>query len=138
MMTANTQPAPIPKSVLNDYILARGLSRKDASHKCAELAKFLKACAISKEPLSPSVAIDDVWHEFILHTDEYITYCNKEFGKIIHHHPLRKATSEELRECYLRTINALTRNYGEIDTRLWPVENESSIAICDSGGCKGY
>lgn len=138
MMASNTHPVPIPKSVVNDYILTSGLAEDVASHKCGELAKFLRACAISKEPLSPSVAIDDVWHEFILHTDEYITYCNKEFGKIIHHFPLRTAAPEELRESYLRTINLLTHNYGEIDTNLWPVNDGASIAICDSGGCKGH
>lgn len=34
-----------------------------------------------------SVIVDDLWHEFILDTRNYMNYCNKFCGGYIHHHP---------------------------------------------------
>lgn len=34
-----------------------------------------------------SEVVDDLWHEFILHTKEYHKFCKNTFGKYIHHHP---------------------------------------------------
>ena len=31
--------------------------------------------------------LDQMWHEFILHTNEYHQFCNKFFGEYIHHVP---------------------------------------------------
>lgn len=35
----------------------------------------------------PSEVADLVWHNFILHTREYMNYCQKEFGEFFHHSP---------------------------------------------------
>ena len=35
----------------------------------------------------PSRVVDDLWHEFILHTREYQRFCDKAFGKYFHHVP---------------------------------------------------
>ncbi len=33
------------------------------------------------------LAIDEMWHAFILCTEEYATFCHHEFGQFIHHVP---------------------------------------------------
>lgn len=35
----------------------------------------------------PSQVVDDLWHEFILHTREYESFCKKAFGGLLHHTP---------------------------------------------------
>lgn len=35
----------------------------------------------------PSQVTDDLWHEFILYTKAYQTFCKKGFGKFFHHTP---------------------------------------------------
>ncbi|WOE82084.1 hypothetical protein RZO07_12980 [Pseudomonas protegens] len=35
----------------------------------------------------PSQVVDDLWHEFILHTRDYQAFCNKAFGQFLHHTP---------------------------------------------------
>jgi hypothetical protein len=35
----------------------------------------------------PSQVADDLWHEFILYTREYQTFCRKAFGGFLHHTP---------------------------------------------------
>ncbi|MFW9928918.1 MAG: glycine-rich domain-containing protein [Candidatus Thorarchaeota archaeon] len=37
--------------------------------------------------LPPSKDIDDVWHAHILHTKDYIKFCNEVFGEYLHHTP---------------------------------------------------
>lgn len=36
---------------------------------------------------APTVRIDDGWHHFILHTEDYMAFCQKFFGRYIHHYP---------------------------------------------------
>jgi hypothetical protein len=31
--------------------------------------------------------LDQVWHEFIIHTHDYFDYCMNTFGKYLHHSP---------------------------------------------------
>ena len=35
----------------------------------------------------PSKVVDDTWHEFILYTEAYQTFCIKAFGQMLHHTP---------------------------------------------------
>ena len=35
----------------------------------------------------PSQAVDEAWHAFILFTKLYESFCQKAFGKFLHHHP---------------------------------------------------
>jgi hypothetical protein len=35
----------------------------------------------------PSVVVDDLWHEWVLHTREYADFCEAAFGRFLHHVP---------------------------------------------------
>ncbi len=35
----------------------------------------------------PSVAVDDLWHEMVLHTREYAQFCDAALGRFLHHEP---------------------------------------------------
>jgi hypothetical protein len=35
----------------------------------------------------PSVVVDDLWHELVLHTRDYAAFCDAAFGRFLHHVP---------------------------------------------------
>lgn len=41
----------------------------------------------------PSQIVDDAWHEFILFTRSYDRFCNKAYGRFLHHTPAEAMTS---------------------------------------------
>lgn len=34
----------------------------------------------------PLLSLDKLWHIFILHTQDYVDFCNQYFGEYFHHH----------------------------------------------------
>jgi hypothetical protein len=49
---------------------------------------FRLAARHPKAKLSmPSVVVDDMWHEFVLHTRDYAEFCDAAFGRFLHHTP---------------------------------------------------
>lgn len=59
----------------------------DAERAADEAEAFLRAAADSPTPLRPSPIADVGWHAFLLHTREYAAFCDREFGRFIHHIP---------------------------------------------------
>jgi hypothetical protein len=53
------------------------------------LRQFFMAHLRSKRAFvaMPSQVVDAVWHEFILHTRGYDSWCNAAFGRLLHHTP---------------------------------------------------
>jgi hypothetical protein len=54
----------------------------------------------------PSQVVDDLWHEFILYTKNYETFCSKAFGEFMHHTPAASLGAEKhsnagLRRCWV-------------------------------------
>ncbi|WP_148307912.1 glycine-rich domain-containing protein [Actinoplanes friuliensis] len=47
----------------------------------------------------PSVVVDDLWHELVLHTREYAEFCDAAFGRFLHHTP-EASTSGGLKETF--------------------------------------
>ena len=66
----------------------------------------------------PSQIVDDAWHEFILFTREYETFCKKTFGYFLHHTPAESMSSPTVAQsgikliwklaCCLENINSKT------------------------------
>ncbi len=53
----------------------------------------------------PSQVVDDLWHEFILHTKNYDAFCARAFGRFMHHTPAAvmfssKQSNVGLRRCW--------------------------------------
>ncbi len=46
----------------------------------------------------PSKAVDEAWHEFILMTGDYMSFCEQAFGRYLHHSPHRPSTPNGLIE----------------------------------------
>ncbi|MBI2572473.1 hypothetical protein HYV86_01325 [Candidatus Woesearchaeota archaeon] len=53
-----------------------------------EFKKYVALLTISQQSLGMvSTKVDNVWHEFILFTREYMKFCDQFYGKYIHHQP---------------------------------------------------
>ena len=76
----------IPTSVLNYFQKNTGIPDDRCISLFAQLEEFL-AESSSTAPIVPTKEIDEAWHAFILHTQEYAAYCLNRFGKFIHHRP---------------------------------------------------
>jgi hypothetical protein len=84
------------------------LSLKDCQLVGRGLRKFfLTHLSSGRQYVSmPSQVVDDLWHEFILHTREYEKFCDKAFARFFHHKPAaamnlsRQHSNEGLRRCW--------------------------------------
>ncbi|MES2164053.1 MAG: hypothetical protein V4476_23095 [Pseudomonadota bacterium] len=65
------------------------LSLKDCQLVAQGLRQFFLAHLKSgrKFVSMPSQVVDDLWHEFILHTKNYQQFCRHGFGRFLHHTP---------------------------------------------------
>jgi hypothetical protein len=70
-----------------------GLTQTEIRQVLEGLRQFFLACLaaeghrIAKHVGMPSVAVDEAWHEFILMTRRYEEFCNRAFGRYLHHAP---------------------------------------------------
>ena len=60
--------------------------------------------------ICPGFCVDEVWHDHILHTKNYIDFCNKMFGEYLHHVPKNLITNDEFDPN--PTIELYTQFYG--------------------------
>lgn len=61
----------------------------------------------------PSQAVDEAWHAFILSTKAYATFCQRAFGKFLHHHPAETMRSRtEANKGIKRVWNLACRQEG--------------------------
>ncbi len=65
------------------------LSLKDCQLVAHGLRQFFLAHLKSRRQYvsMPSQVVDDLWHEFILHTRNYQSFCRHAFGRFFHHTP---------------------------------------------------
>ena len=66
-----------------------GFERKDSALVSRGLRQFFLAYLMSgrRYVSMPSQVADDLWHEFILYTREYDSFCSRAFGGFLHHTP---------------------------------------------------
>ncbi|MGW1813457.1 glycine-rich domain-containing protein [Streptomyces sp. NPDC002125] len=94
-----------------------------------QMAAFLTACATSDRPLSPSPEVDDYWHAFLMHTEDYDTWCADRFGKKVHHKPGYLDPEEHGGGKMLRqyAVDTITELGFLVDPDFWP---EIELAEC--------
>ncbi len=93
----------------NDEIVHRFTTLWDVSFAEAqdlflETKKWLWLCAQpAKHRLkitNPLLIIDEMWHNFVLFSREYMEYCHDCFGRYIHHAPTPHRDKEEYKKQY--------------------------------------
>ena len=91
-----------------------------------EYVRFMQLKFVEKDfdatKLSPSVAVDSVWHRHILNTRAYASDCMALYGKVIHHNPDGADDDCELIERrYQKTLAVYKQTFGEeAPEAYWP------------------
>lgn len=99
-----------------------------------EVLRFLSLIAASNKVLTPPLILDLAWHEFILFTKVYGTWCNRHLGRFIHHTP--GGTQDENNFQLRRTLKLYNLYFGRPDPRFWGEHGYlSEPAHC--GSCDG-
>lgn len=62
------------------------------------LRQFLLACGSTPTLAAamPSKTVDEAWHEFLTYTRDYAEFCERAFGRFLHHVPETTMTATEL------------------------------------------
>ena len=79
-----------PVGVFEKFARARpGLDHKQQQLVARALRQFFLTFLKSNcgRVAMPSQVVDDLWHEFILFTREYKSFCDRAFGAFLHHTP---------------------------------------------------
>lgn len=67
--------------------------------------------------------IDNMWHNFILYTNDYTDFCQRYFGEYLHHVPdvadKMQQTEEEFKEHMEKYLSYVYDNLGEETVRSW-------------------
>jgi uncharacterized membrane protein YgcG len=112
--------------------------QKTAARWLHEAMKFLDAVADSKEQIAPSKKVDEAWHAFILHTSQYMSWCESRYGRYIHHVP----TDKPDRTAYARSYKVMRSRHGDLDRSVWPVPGMGGYVgaggSCGGGSCGGH
>ena len=89
--------------ILEGFMGRYNVSMDEAKDIFTETKKWLwlaseKSVNGDKEPLfidGPLLVIDEMWHNFILHTTHYYRYCLKKFNQVLHHVPTTPKEKQE-------------------------------------------
>ena len=84
-----------------------------------------------------SDVIDPFWHMHILHTKQYVSFCDDVIGDYMHHDPLDHADTEELRavkRLYDYTLEVYERMFNHVDPEFHPEDQPLNRMICVHGG----
>ncbi len=97
-----------------------------------EVLRFLYLIGKYNERLTPSLKIDNAWHEFILFTRLYMRTCQEHFGRYIHHSPGGDESDNKAR--FERTLQIYEESFGPVPRNPWGLGTETDPAPC--GPCQ--
>lgn len=119
--------------VVRKFAERYGVPIEQASRQFEEVKKFLLICALTTECCSPTKLLDDIWHEFIIHTKAYQDYCERYIGKFIHHRPTDGSFNGSRRV----TKELAIKLFSNLDPDIWVLTEEAICDSCGDDGCCG-
>jgi hypothetical protein len=131
---------PILERYKRDY----GVDDETARRHELELKRYFILCATQDGRLGMRGPVDNIWHTFLLFTEEYADFCHRVAGRFLHHIPeSHKGQSPEERLASAKNYGATLNAYREVfgtpaPSDLWPpvksVEGARS-QVTDSDPC---
>ena len=83
--------------------------------------------------LVPTKRIDQGWHCFLLYTKDYMSFCESNFGRFIHHEPSRLNAPKKAVDGAARTFDLARTIFGPDLSGNWHFEIRG--ADCDTNKC---
>jgi hypothetical protein len=116
-----------PALLIKKFCQEHGIPKSEAEQCFEETKKFLTLCATNQGiNYSPSKVVDEMWHQFILHTRDYFEFCNH-LGGFIHHQPAAKRQPRS----YEKTRRDLRKLFGGLNEKYWGDKKTSSVDCSD-------
>ena len=125
-----------PDLLIRRFCQKYQVSETESRERFEEVKKFLFLCACNKEiSYSPSKEVDEMWHQFILHSRIYFNFCDK-IGFYLHHEPSEKPETE----AYKRTLKDMRVFYGKLNPIYWANDKASAghCGHCSSCGSSNH
>jgi uncharacterized protein (TIGR04222 family) len=116
-------PADDPLHFTARLAREHGWSLADAAAAVEEYRRFCFLAAVAGHGVTPSSAIDEVWHLHLTYTREYWSaFCPDVLGFDLHHEPTRGRLGEgaRFRDDYARTLASYETWFGAPPERWWP------------------
>ncbi|MGH9961668.1 MAG: glycine-rich domain-containing protein [Pyrinomonadaceae bacterium] len=113
-----------------------GLSAEESLALFYDLLRFLYMCGITSKAerggtYAPPERIDGAWHHFILFTRDYRVFCNRYFGRLLHHHP---TTTEQKvmqdKEGVRKTLADAKMLFGDLSAN-WATKHADCADCCN-------
>jgi len=105
----------------------QGWSHAFAARVVVEYKRFICLAMMAGHPVSPSEAVDQVWHLHLVYTKSYWQkLCRDVLGRDLHHEPTRGGTDEgeKFTDWYQKTLESYQRIFGEpAPVEIWPDVN---------------
>ncbi|MCH2225236.1 MAG: hypothetical protein MK066_10755 [Crocinitomicaceae bacterium] len=109
------------------------MNEKESNQVLIEALKYLDLVYFSGQMLTPSILVDYAWHEFILCTKSYANFCEKHFGKFIHHHP--GGRTKETISRFRKTMKYYIMYIGEPKEKYWGEQASIEWLSSQCGSC---
>jgi hypothetical protein len=109
-----------------------GWTRAQALDAIEEYKKFVYLMCVSDTPLTPSEAVDQVWHLHLVYTRSYWKdFCDGVLGRAIHHEPTKggEQQTQHFSGQYETTLALYEREFGTAaPAEFWPTADERFAA----------
>lgn len=105
-----------------------GWTRAFAERVVEEYRRFLYLAITAGHPVSPSVEVDQAWHQHLTYTRSYWDeLCGKVLGRPLHHEPTKGGSAESGKfvDWYARTLDSYRAAFAAEPPRdIWPTPAE--------------
>ncbi|HYR07000.1 MAG TPA: hypothetical protein VEQ60_04515 [Longimicrobium sp.] len=109
-----------------------GWTRAFAERVVEEYRRFLYLAMTAGHTVTPSVEVDQAWHQHLTYTRSYWDeLCGKVLGRPLHHEPTKGGSAEGNRfvDLYARTLDSYRAAFGQEPPRdIWPTAEERFAA----------
>ena len=89
-----TDPAPLAL-VRERLVKKNGMTEQKAQTAETHFLRFVLLTEVADGPISPTKLGDDYWHEFLMFTRTYRSWCQWHFGEMIDHEPGAKEGAKD-------------------------------------------
>lgn len=105
-----------------------GWTRTFAERVVEEYRRFLYLAMTAGHPVTPSVQVDQAWHQHLTYTRSYWDeLCGRVLGRPLHHEPTKGGSAEgdKFVDWYARTLDSYRAAFGTEPPRdVWPAPAE--------------
>jgi uncharacterized protein (TIGR04222 family) len=127
--TAPLIDADEDKLFVRKLALQNGWTHEFTERCVREYRKFVFLACASAHPVSPSDAVDQVWHLHLTYTQAYWkVFCPEILGKPLHHSPSKggREESRKFEDWYTQTLNSYKTFFGETPADIWPTPKDKA------------